>query len=207
MNALAAVSRSASSETSSDTETTSSSNSYKEKSLEDASLRPHSSPSEAILLSTSTSIPITPPPSPPQSLPSNSRIPYLRRLALWAWLVLSSAALLASIIVFFTFKCPKTGETESASHSTIAKGHCAPNKSLSQESIIAGLIFLGLFVGAPILVISFILPCFRAVVYIYRAFCGPESETSPSCPRPTPILRRSRLGMDDEESRISDVKM
>lgn len=206
MNALAAISRSASSETSSDTETTFSSNSYKDKSLDDASLRPHSSPSEATLLPTSTSTPITPP-SSPQSLPSNSRIPYLRRLALWAWLVLSSAALLASIIVFFTFKCPKTDGTESASHSTIPKGHCAPNKSLSQESIIAGLIFLGLFVGAPILVISFILPCFRAVVYIYRAFCGPESETSPSCPRPTPILRRSKIGMDDEESRISDVKM
>lgn len=206
MNALAAIARSPSSETSSDTETTFSSNSYKDKSLDDASLRPHSSPSEATLFPTSTSTPITPP-SPPQSLPSNSRIPYLRRLALWAWLALSSAALLASIIVYFTFKCPKTDETEGASRSTIPKGHCAPNKHLSQESIIAGLIFLGLFVGAPILIISFILPCFRVVGYIYRTFRGPESETSSSRPRPTPVLCLSKPVVEDEESRLSAVKL
>lgn len=207
MNAVETVSRSPS-ETSSDTDTTFSLNSYKETSLEDASLHPHSSPSAAQLLPISTSTPIThSPPGPPRSLPSNSRIPYLRRLAIWTWLVLSSASLLGAIIVYCTFKCPKTGETDSASHSAIPKGHCVPNRTLSQESIVAWLIFLGLFVGAPFLVISFIVPCFRVVRYIYRAFRGPASETSPSCPRPTPILRRSKLGVDDEESRFSDVKL
>lgn len=198
--ALAAMSHSPSFETSSDTRITFSSDSYDVNPSDVSDFNPSSSTAE--LLPASTSAQITSPAPPRSFLPHSSRIPYFFRLAFWIWLVLSGVTMLVSSILFLTSNCPQTNNSESASHSSISQSQCIYGDSLSRETAIAVFVFLGLFVGVPILVISFILPCVVGYIYTYS-----RPEASPAYQLPIPIVSPSRLVVEDEESSLFATKM
>lgn len=198
--ALVAMSHSPSFETSSDTKTTSSSDSY-DIDLTDASSNVNSSPPTAELPPTSTQL--TPPALPRSSL-RNSQIPYFFRLAFWIWLLLSGMAMLASTILFLTSSCHKINKSGGASHSTIPQSQCVYDDSMSTEAAIAVFLFLGLFVGVPVLVISFILPC--VVGYLYTA-SRPEAPPAPASRLTIPVLFPSKPVVEDEESALFAEKM